>query len=189
MSPVVETSDLSKPIVSPASKLLSLASDSLGLWISSRAAALLCSCCAGAPFRRAAARLYISQPALSNQILTLERTLALTCSCAPAARSSFTAAGRRSWGGAAGARPALERAAERARLAGAGIAGTVRLGYAPMAWLRDSPAPIVTAVEQDSPNVTSSRPSFQRRDSRPRAGRRARHRPRPVSRAHAGSTQ
>jgi len=48
---------------------------------------------------------------------------------------------------------ALERAAERARLAGAGIAGTVRLGYAPMAGYETLGA-ILTAVEHDSPNVT-----------------------------------
>src|SRR4029077_4959070 len=48
---------------------------------------------------------------------------------------------------------ALERAAERARLTGAGIAGTVRLGYAPMAGYETLGA-ILTAVEHDSPNVT-----------------------------------
>ena len=48
---------------------------------------------------------------------------------------------------------ALERAAERARLAGAGISGTVRLGYAPMAGF-ETLAAILAAVEHDSPNVT-----------------------------------
>src|SRR4029077_1211220 len=48
---------------------------------------------------------------------------------------------------------ALERAAERARLAGEGIAGTVRLGYAPMAGYETLGA-ILTAVEHDSPNLT-----------------------------------
>ncbi len=48
---------------------------------------------------------------------------------------------------------ALERAAERTRLAGAGIAGTVRLGYAPMAGF-ETLAAILAAVEHDSPNVT-----------------------------------
>jgi len=48
---------------------------------------------------------------------------------------------------------ALERAAERARLAGAGIAGTVRLGYAPTAGF-ETLAAILAAVEHDTPNVT-----------------------------------
>jgi DNA-binding transcriptional LysR family regulator len=48
---------------------------------------------------------------------------------------------------------ALERAAERARLAGAGVAGTVRLGYAPMAGFETLGA-ILAAVEPDSPNMT-----------------------------------
>jgi DNA-binding transcriptional LysR family regulator len=48
---------------------------------------------------------------------------------------------------------ALERAAECARHAGVGIAGTVRLGYAPMA-AYDTLAAILTAVEHDSPNTT-----------------------------------
>jgi DNA-binding transcriptional LysR family regulator len=48
---------------------------------------------------------------------------------------------------------ALERAAERARLAGEGIAGTVRLGYAPTAGFETLSA-ILAAVERDTPNVT-----------------------------------
>ena len=48
---------------------------------------------------------------------------------------------------------ALERAAERTRLAGEGIAGTVRLGYAPTAGFETLGA-ILAAVEDDTPNVT-----------------------------------
>jgi len=48
---------------------------------------------------------------------------------------------------------ALEHAAERTRLAGAGVAGTVRLGYAPTAGF-ETLAAILAAVEHDSPNVT-----------------------------------
>jgi len=48
---------------------------------------------------------------------------------------------------------ALERAAECARLAGAGVAGSVRLGYAPTAGFETLGA-ILAAVEDDSPNVT-----------------------------------
>jgi DNA-binding transcriptional LysR family regulator len=47
----------------------------------------------------------------------------------------------------------LERAAERARLAGAGIAGTVRLGYTP-ATSFETLGTIVAAVEDDNPNIT-----------------------------------
>jgi DNA-binding transcriptional LysR family regulator len=48
---------------------------------------------------------------------------------------------------------AIERAVERARLAGAGLAGTVRLGYAPPASFEILPA-LLAAVANDSPNVT-----------------------------------
>ena len=48
---------------------------------------------------------------------------------------------------------ALERAAEHTRLAGEGITGTVRLGYAPMAGFETLGA-ILAAVERDSPNMT-----------------------------------
>ena len=48
---------------------------------------------------------------------------------------------------------ALERAAERARLAGAGIAGTVRLGYTPAASFETLGA-ILAAAEDDNPSIT-----------------------------------
>ncbi len=48
---------------------------------------------------------------------------------------------------------ALERAAERTRLAGAGITGTVRLGYTPPASFETLGA-ILAAVENDNPNMT-----------------------------------
>jgi DNA-binding transcriptional LysR family regulator len=47
----------------------------------------------------------------------------------------------------------LERAAERTRLAGAGITGTVRLGYPPLASFETLGA-ILVAVENDYPNMT-----------------------------------
>ena len=47
----------------------------------------------------------------------------------------------------------LERAAERTRLAGAGITGTVRLGYPPLASFETLGA-ILAAVENDNPNMT-----------------------------------
>jgi DNA-binding transcriptional LysR family regulator len=48
---------------------------------------------------------------------------------------------------------ALERAAEHTRLAGAGITGTVRLGYPPPASFETLGA-ILAAVENDNPNMT-----------------------------------
>jgi DNA-binding transcriptional LysR family regulator len=104
-------------------------------------------------FGRAAARLYISQPSLSNQIQNLERTLGTDLFARTSRRVELTAAGRALLEEAPTALAALERAAERTRLAGAGVAGTVRLGYAPMAGYETLGA-ILTAVEHDSPNVT-----------------------------------
>ncbi len=48
---------------------------------------------------------------------------------------------------------ALDRAAERTRLAGEGITGTVRLGYPPLASFETLGA-ILAAVENDNPNMT-----------------------------------
>jgi DNA-binding transcriptional LysR family regulator len=104
-------------------------------------------------FGRAAARLYISQPSLSNQIHKLERTLGTDLFVRTSRHVELTPAGRTLLEEAPPALAALERAAERARLAGAGIAGTVRLGYAPTAGF-ETLAAIVAAVENDSPNVT-----------------------------------
>jgi len=104
-------------------------------------------------FGRAAARLYISQPSLSNQILKLEHTLGTDLFVRTSRQVALTPAGRALLEEAPLALGALERAADRARLAGAGIAGTVRLGYAPMAGYETLGA-ILTAVEHDSPNVT-----------------------------------
>ena len=104
-------------------------------------------------FGRAAARLYISQPSLSNQIRNLERTLGTDLFVRTSRRVELTPAGRALLEEAPAALAALERAAERTRLAGAGVAGTVRLGYAPMAGYETLGA-ILAAVEHDSPNVT-----------------------------------
>jgi DNA-binding transcriptional LysR family regulator len=104
-------------------------------------------------FGRAAARLYISQPSLSNQIHKLEHTLGTDLFVRTSRRVELTPAGRALLEEAPLALGALGRAAERARLAGEGVAGTVRLGYAPMAGYEILGA-ILTAVEHDSPNVT-----------------------------------
>src|SRR6476646_11918534 len=104
-------------------------------------------------FGHAATRLYISQPSLSDQIRTLERTLATDLFVRTSRQVELTPAGRALLEEAPVALAALEHAAERARLAGEGVTGTVRLGYAPMAGY-ETLGTILTAVEHDSPNVT-----------------------------------
>src|ERR1700759_4858863 len=104
-------------------------------------------------FGRAAARLYISQPSLSNQIHKLERTLGTDLFVRTSRHVELTTAGRALLEEAPLALAALERAAERARLAGAGVAGTVRLGDPPTAGFETLGA-ILAAVGHDSPNVT-----------------------------------
>src|SRR5580692_10600706 len=84
-------------------------------------------------FGRAAARLYISQPSLSNQIQKLERTLGTELFVRTSREVKLTDAGQALLQEAPLALAALQRAAERSRLAGAGITGTVRLGYTPLA--------------------------------------------------------
>jgi DNA-binding transcriptional LysR family regulator len=104
-------------------------------------------------FGRAAAQLYISQPSLSNQIRKLELTLGTDLFVRNSRQVALTPAGRALLDEAPLALRALERAAERAQLAGAGIAGTVRLGYAPMAGYETLGA-VLAAAERDSPNLT-----------------------------------
>src|SRR5258705_9435851 len=82
-------------------------------------------------FGRAAARLYISQPALSNQIHKLERTLGTDLFVRTSRHVELTTAGRALLEEAPPALAALERAAERAPLAGAGLAGTAPPGPPP----------------------------------------------------------
>lgn len=104
-------------------------------------------------FGRAAASLYISQPSLSNQIQNLERMLGVDLFVRTSRKVELTPAGRALLEEAPLALAALEHAAERTRLAGAGVDGTVRFGYAPMAGYETLGA-ILSAVERDSPNLT-----------------------------------
>ncbi|SEL30489.1 LysR substrate-binding domain-containing protein [Streptacidiphilus jiangxiensis] len=104
-------------------------------------------------FGRAAARLYIAQPSLSNQIRALENALGVELFERSRRKVELTAAGRALLEEAPLALAALERAAERTRQAGAGLAGTVRLGYAPMAGYETLGA-VLAAIEQDSPELT-----------------------------------
>src|ERR1700733_7185901 len=84
-------------------------------------------------FGRAAARLYISQPSLSNQIRKLERTVGTELFVRTSREVKPPAAGQALLEEAPLALAALEGAAERTRLAGEGITGTVRLGSPPLA--------------------------------------------------------
>jgi len=104
-------------------------------------------------FGRAAARLYISQPALSNQIRKLERTLGTQLFVRTSREVKLTAAGQALLEEAPLALAGLDRAAERTRLAGEGMSGTVRLGYPPLASFETLGA-ILAAVESDNPNMT-----------------------------------
>jgi DNA-binding transcriptional LysR family regulator len=104
-------------------------------------------------FGRAAARLYISQPSLSNQIHKLEQTLGAELFVRDSRHVELSTAGRALLEDAPLALAALERAAERTRLAGAGVAGTVRLGYSPAASF-ETLGTILAAVENDNPNIT-----------------------------------
>ena len=104
-------------------------------------------------FGRAAARLYISQPTLSNQIHKLEQTLGTDLFARDSRNVELTTAGRALLEEAPVALAALERAVERARLAGEGIAATVRLGYTPAASF-ETLGSIVAAVQNDNPNMT-----------------------------------
>jgi DNA-binding transcriptional LysR family regulator len=104
-------------------------------------------------FGRAAARLYISQPSLSTQIHKLEQTLGATLFDRTSRQVRLTTAGQTLLEEAPLALAALERAAERTRLAGAGIIGTVRLGYPPPAGFETLGA-ILGAVENDHPDLT-----------------------------------
>jgi DNA-binding transcriptional LysR family regulator len=103
-------------------------------------------------FGRAAARLYISQPSLSNQIQKLEQSLGTPLFVRTSRHVELTVAGRAFVDEARLVLAAMERAVERVRLAGAGLAGTVRLGYAPPASF-ETLAALLAAVASDSPYV------------------------------------
>jgi DNA-binding transcriptional LysR family regulator len=104
-------------------------------------------------FGRAAMRLHISQPSLSTQIQKLERSLGTPLFVRTSRHVELTVAGRAFLEEARVVLAAIERAVERARLAGAGLAGSVRLGYAPPASFETLPA-LLAAVANDSPNAT-----------------------------------
>jgi DNA-binding transcriptional LysR family regulator len=103
-------------------------------------------------FGRAAARLYISQPSLSNQIRKLERAIGAELFVRSSREVKLTNAGRALLEEAPLALAALERAGEQTRLAGEGYKGRVRLGYPPPA-SSETLGALVAAFEDDNPNM------------------------------------
>lgn len=103
-------------------------------------------------FGRAAMRLYISQPSLSHQIRKLEETLGTPLFVRSSRSVQLTAAGRTLVKEAPTALAALGQAVQRTRLAGAGAATTIRLGYTPVANF-GTLTTLLDAVQDDHPDV------------------------------------
>ena len=80
-------------------------------------------------FHRAAARLHISQPPLSQQIRALERELGVTLLERNRRRVALTAAGESFRDDARAILAAVERASERARNVARGAVGTLSIGF------------------------------------------------------------
>ncbi|MFD2793468.1 LysR substrate-binding domain-containing protein [Promicromonospora vindobonensis] len=104
-------------------------------------------------FGRAAMRLYISQPSLSHQIRKLEETLETPLFVRSSRRVQLTAAGRTLVHEAPKALAGLEQAVQRTRLAGSGIATTIRLGYTPVANFGTFPV-LLDALQEEHPDFT-----------------------------------
>jgi DNA-binding transcriptional LysR family regulator len=104
-------------------------------------------------FGRAATRLYIAQPSLSHQIRKLEETLGTPLFVRSNRRVQLTAAGRTLAREAPTALAALEQAIQLTRLAGSGIATTIRLGYTPVTGL-DTLTTLLNALDDDHPGLT-----------------------------------
>lgn len=102
-------------------------------------------------FGRAAARLYIAQPSLSHQIRKLEETLGTPLFVRSSRSVQLTAAGRTLAREASAALAALDRAVQLTRLAGAGIATTIRLGYTPVTSF-DTLTALLDALREDHPD-------------------------------------
>lgn len=104
-------------------------------------------------FGRAATRLYIAQPSLSHQIRKLEETLGTPLFVRSNRRVQLTAAGRTLAREAPTALAALEQAIQLTRLAGSGIATTIRLGYTPVTGF-DTLTTLLSALHDDHPGLT-----------------------------------
>ncbi|GAB3602056.1 LysR substrate-binding domain-containing protein [Kineococcus gypseus] len=104
-------------------------------------------------FGRAAARLYVSQPSLSQQIRKLEHDLGTALFVRSSRRVRLTAAGRALALEAPVVLGALARAVELTRLAGSGPTTSVRLGYTPVTGL-ETLSTLLSALQADHPTLT-----------------------------------
>ncbi|MGV9633319.1 LysR substrate-binding domain-containing protein [Nocardia rhamnosiphila] len=103
-------------------------------------------------FGRAATRLYIAQPSLSHQIRKLEEALGTPLFVRSSRQVQLTAAGRTLAREVPRALAALEHAVQLTRLAGAGIATTIRLGYTPVTGF-DTLTALLDALREDHPGL------------------------------------
>ncbi|MGN9813401.1 LysR family transcriptional regulator [Micromonospora sp. BQ11] len=104
-------------------------------------------------FGRAATRLHVSQPSLSQQIRKLEQSLGTALFIRSSRRVQLTAAGRTLALEAPVALSALARALELTRLVGSGTETTVRLGYTPVSSF-ETLSTLLNALQADHPTFT-----------------------------------
>lgn len=107
----------------------------------------------------AAARLHVSQPALSRQLQALERELGLSLFIRHKGRLDLTAAGRRFLEAAAGVLASAEAARSLAASLAAGHLAEVRV-VAPSTTLADVLAPFLAELEPDDPLITVAEASY-----------------------------
>ena len=104
-------------------------------------------------FHRAATRLHISQPPLSQQIRALERELGVTLLARNRRRVALTAAGTGFLEDARSILAAVDRAAERARDIARGAVGTLSLGFVGSAMFSPTLPTILRAFRTQYPDV------------------------------------
>lgn len=106
-------------------------------------------------FQRAAARLYISQPGLSQAIARLERELEVPLFIRTRSTVELTEAGAELLHHARGLLAGLQNAVARVRMAGRGEAGLIRVGVALLA--EQAAAPALRAFQQENPAIVIDR--------------------------------
>ena len=104
-------------------------------------------------FHRAAARLHISQPPLSQQIRALERELGVTLLARNRRRVALTAAGESFRDDARMILAAVDRAAERVRSVARGSLGTLSVGFVGSAMFSPTLPDILRAFRAQNPDV------------------------------------